>query len=64
MLKRIATLILLGFIVGIGAGYYWAFQSYQPLKLAQENQELQAKYQALNRAYTREFSKDFLEVKK
>jgi len=45
-------------------GYFWAFQSYQPLKLAQENQELQAKYQALNRAYTREFSKDFLEVKK
>lgn len=53
---KFMIIVLLGVCLGFGL----AIQIYQPLKLAQENEELHADVKALSKAYTREFSRIFI----
>ena len=61
-----AIKILLILLIGIAFGYAWSFYAYQPLKLAQENQELRANVEMCNSAWVKEFSKKhhLIEVEK
>ena len=55
--KAIAAFIII-FAMSVGLGYFWAFESYEPLKLAQEIKDLQAEVQQCQSAWTREFSRE------
>ena len=54
--KVIAAFIII-FAMSVGLGYFWAFESYEPLKLAQEIQELKADVDNCERRWSRDFSK-------
>ena len=54
--KVIAAFIII-FAMAIGLGYFWAFESYEPLKLAQQIQELKADVDNCERRWMRDFSK-------
>jgi len=57
---KTVMLILLFSTLSVAAGYYWAFQTYKPLELAQENKELRQEVDEWNRAFTKQFSKPFI----
>ena len=54
--KVIAAFIII-FAMSVGLGYFWSFESYQPLKLAQEIRELKADVDNCERRWVRDFSK-------
>ena len=54
--KVIAGFIII-FAMAVGLGYFWNFESCQPLKLAQEIQGLKADVDNCERRWVRDFSK-------
>ena len=54
--KVIAGFIII-FAMAVGLGYFWSFESCQPLKLAQEIQGLKADVDNCERRWVRDFSK-------
>ena len=54
--KVIAAFIII-FAMALGLGYFWSFESYQPIKLAQEIQELKTEVDNCERRWSRDFSK-------
>ena len=49
--------ILIALTIGILIGICWSYYNYQPLKLTQEIQELQADVDNCERRWSRDFSK-------
>jgi len=54
--KVIAAFIII-FAMAVGLGYFWAFESYQPLKLETEIINLKADVDNCERRWSRDFSK-------
>lgn len=65
-IKKVIAVFIIVFAASVGLGYFWAFESYQPLKLEQENKKLRAEVEMLNSAWVKEFSRKhgLIEVKK
>ena len=44
-------------LVGVGLGYYWSYQSYQPLRMAQQIKDLQTDVDNCEHRWVRDFSR-------
>jgi len=56
-IKKVIAAFIIMFAMAIGLGYFWSFESYQPLKLAQEIINLKADVDNCERRWSRDFSK-------
>ena len=56
-IKKVISAFIIIFAMAIGLGYFWAFESYEPLKLAQEIRELKVNVDNCERRWVRDFSK-------
>ena len=56
-IKKVISAFIIIFVMSIGLGYFWAFESYEPLKLAQEIINLKADVDNCERRWVRDFSK-------
>ena len=56
-IKKVIAAFIIIFAMSLGLGYFWSFESYQPIKLAQEIQELKTEVDNCERRWSRDFSK-------
>ena len=56
-IKKVIAAFIIIFAMAVGLGYFWSFESYQPLKLAQEIQKLKVAVDNCERRWSRDFSK-------
>ena len=56
-IKKVIAAFIIIFAMALGLGYFWAFESYQPLKLEAEIINLKADVDNCERRWVRDFSK-------